>query len=179
MSPPHFPIRPDGLRGNWAFHAMQPGVHELEGYRVVATEVQHKGGVTFGFRVDGPHGSLAYVPDHSPRLAPAAMRDRAVELVRDVDVLLHGGGYVADEVALADLYGHSTVDDAIELGVDAGVGRLVLVHHAPNRSDDEVTAIEHEVQHRRLPFPIAAGREGRWIAVERARDPFVHSHDSD
>jgi ribonuclease BN (tRNA processing enzyme) len=52
--------------------------------------------------------------------------------------LVHGAPFTADERAIADQYGHATVDDAIELATRAGAGRLVLTHHGPTRSDDAV-----------------------------------------
>ncbi len=34
MSPPHFPIGPDGLRGDWTFGSLAPGVRKAEGFTV-------------------------------------------------------------------------------------------------------------------------------------------------
>ena len=51
MSPPHFPIGPDGLRGDWTFESVKPGSHRIEGFDVVAFDVPHKGGRTFGYRI--------------------------------------------------------------------------------------------------------------------------------
>ena len=51
MSPPHFPIGPDGLRGAWTFESVKPGSHRIEGFDVVAFDVPHKGGRTYGYRV--------------------------------------------------------------------------------------------------------------------------------
>jgi hypothetical protein len=44
MSPPHFPITPAGLRGEWSFGSLAPGVFKAEGFTVEAREVPHKGG---------------------------------------------------------------------------------------------------------------------------------------
>ena len=38
-------------------------------------------------------------------------------------------------------YGHSRIEDAIETAQAAEVDRLVLFHHAPTRTDDELDAI--------------------------------------
>jgi phosphoribosyl 1,2-cyclic phosphodiesterase len=38
-------------------------------------------------------------------------------------------------------YGHATVEATVDLAVRAGVSRLVLFHHGPDRTDDQVTAI--------------------------------------
>ena len=36
------------------------------GFGVTAAEVAHKGGRTYGYRVEDRSGSIAYLPDHSP-----------------------------------------------------------------------------------------------------------------
>ena len=66
MSPPHFPIAPGGLRGDWTFGTLAPGVFKAEGFTVEAREVPHKGGRTFGYRVSDGHSAMAYIPDHCP-----------------------------------------------------------------------------------------------------------------
>ena len=35
-------------------------------------------------------------------------------------------------------WGHSTYAEAVQFAVDAGVERLVLFHHRPERTDDEI-----------------------------------------
>jgi phosphoribosyl 1,2-cyclic phosphodiesterase len=140
MSPPHFPLGPEGLQGSWTFAAIGEGELEVEDMRVHAREVPHKGGRTFGYRVEDASGSVAYLPDHRPA-AGGPLRAAAVELARGVDVLIHGGQFVAAEAGIADRFGHSTVDDAIALAIEAGARRLILSHHSPGRTDDAVEAI--------------------------------------
>jgi phosphoribosyl 1,2-cyclic phosphodiesterase len=165
MSPPHFPIGPDGLLGDWSFAALDEGVRELEGFTVTAAEVAHKGGRTYGYRVEGPHGRLAYLPDHAPRLADPDRLRAAQDLAGGVDVLLHDAHYLAHEQATADAYGHATVDDAVEFARQSGVRRLILIHHAHVRTDDAIEEIEAAV--RDAPVPTSIGREGEWVQVSR------------
>jgi phosphoribosyl 1,2-cyclic phosphodiesterase len=165
MSPPHFPIGPDGLLGHWTFGALDEGVHEVEGLTVTAAEIEHKGGCTYGYRIDGPRGSLAYLPDHSPRLADPERHRSAVELTADVDLLLHDGSYLAHEQATADAHGHATVDDAIELARQARARRLILVHHGQGRTDRAVGEIEAVLAD--APIPTSIGREGDWVCARR------------
>jgi len=134
MSPPHFPIGPDGLRGDWRFEAIDVGSFSAGGCTVNAVEVPHKGGRTYGFRVEADGSSLAYLPDHHTNRDP----EPGLLLTDGVDVLCHGAMFTESERALADLYGHGTVGDARRLAVEADAGRLILVHHAPSRTDDEV-----------------------------------------
>jgi len=138
MSPPHFPIGPDGLRGEWRFEALKPGSYEIEGFEVRAFDVPHKGGRTFGYRITEGDTSVAYVPDHLPADATNA------EIAREcagVDLLIHDAQFVATERVVADLYGHATVDDALNLAERCGARRLALFHHSPARADDDVDAI--------------------------------------
>jgi phosphoribosyl 1,2-cyclic phosphodiesterase len=165
MSPPHFPIAPSGLLGSWSFSALGEGEHGIEGFTVTAAEIEHKGGRTFGYRVVSPDGSLAYLPDHAPRLAGGARRAAAVELASDADVLLHGAQFLAHEQATADAYGHATVDDAVAFAVETGARRLTLMHHAPGRTDRAVADIEASLAD--APVPTSIGREGEWIRVHR------------
>ena len=52
LSPPAFPISPEGLRGRWQFCAWDGGARVLEGFTVRAVDVAHKGGRTFAHRVE-------------------------------------------------------------------------------------------------------------------------------
>lgn len=166
MSPPAFPIEPTDLRGAWTFHEADPGPVPLgeAGATVHAAEIRHKGGRTFGYRVEADGAAVAYLPDHAPATATAAERSAAVELARGVDVLLHDAQFLEPERHLADAFGHATVDDAIELATEAGVARLVLVHHAPDRTDDQLGEIAARCAS--APIDVVVGAEGDVIELE-------------
>jgi len=147
LSPPHFPIHPDGLRGAWTFDGLEPGEHVIEGFTVLALDIPHKGGRTFGFRVSDGRSTLAYLSDHWPiALGPGpdgfgVYHGAALRLTAGVDLLLHDSQYTAEEFVVRADFGHSTIDYAVGLGHEARVGRLVLFHHDPARTDDELDAI--------------------------------------
>ena len=136
MSPPHFPIGPDGLLGDWSFHASAG--FTAGGLKVIVAPIGHRG-LTHGVRVEDASGAvLAYLPDHSPRTAGAEEASAAEKLAAGADVLLHDAQFTADQRSIADTYGHSTIDDAQEFARRCDVGRLVLTHHAPGRTDAEL-----------------------------------------
>lgn len=162
MSPPHFPITPEGLHGAWRFATIDEGWRQVEGLAVLALEVPHKGGRTFGYRVQGAAGSFAYLPDHLPAREGAGDRmpsSAARELSAGVDVLIHDAQFVASESALATAYGHATVEQAVALAADAGVGELVLFHHSPERTDEEAGALLR-VAVEAAPCPVRLAVEG-------------------
>jgi len=148
FSPPHFPITPGELRGDWRFHALAAGSRSLVGTAVSTAEVAHKGGMTLGVRVANGDTAIAYLPDHCPRRATTTERAAAVDLATGVDVLLHGGQFLEAERATANAFGHGTAADAVDLAHEAGARHLVLVHHSPTRTDHAVPEVLREAEKR-------------------------------
>jgi phosphoribosyl 1,2-cyclic phosphodiesterase len=144
MSPPSFPITPEGLKGTWTFTAIDPVPFTADGFEVVPFEVAHKGGRTFGYRVSDDSGSIAYVPDHAPA---AGISDAAVAALEGVDVLIHDAQFLDHERPRAVDYGHATVNEAIALAQQASAGTLVLFHHGPHRTDVALDQIAAEFSH--------------------------------
>jgi phosphoribosyl 1,2-cyclic phosphodiesterase len=141
MSPPHFPITPAQLRGTWRFHSLEAGVSEIAGFEVLASDVPHKGGRTFGFRVSDGASSLAYVPDYWLAAATA----EPSELVDGVSLLLHDSQHTAAEMEEKAFLGHSSVEYTIDLADRHEVERLALFHHDPRRTDEEIDQIVAKV----------------------------------
>lgn len=170
MGPPHFPITPRGLHGDWSFVALQPGKHDVEGFAVLAADLPHKGGRTFGYRVTNVGRSLAYLPDHGPPGCSDGLDglgttyEAALALADGADVLVHGAPFTAAERELAADFGHATVDYAVALAREAGVRQLVLFHHAPTRTDDEVDAITASLSGR-VPAEVMAAAEGLTLDI--------------
>jgi ribonuclease BN (tRNA processing enzyme) len=169
LSPPFFPITAAGLRGDWRFSALEPGRFSVAGFDVVARHLPHPGGATFGLRVSDGHSSMAYVPDHGPlALGPGPdgwgpYHDDILALVEGVDLLVHDAQVVPAELPAKAHFGHSTPGYAAELARRAGVGRLLLFHHDPWRTDDEVDAIVRAVSGSGLD--VAAAVEGQSITL--------------
>ena len=169
MSPPHFPVRPDDLIGKWTFHGLEPGTHRIEGFDVVAREIPHTGGRTFGYRISDGRAVIAYLSDHAPISIGQGPRghgefhEAALELARDADLLIHDAQYTTTEFASRSHYGHSTIDYAIELGVRAGVTKVVLFHHDPSRTDDQLDAVVEVNQHHQVR--VIAATEGMALAL--------------
>jgi phosphoribosyl 1,2-cyclic phosphodiesterase len=165
MSPPFFPIPPHVLRGDWSFELLEDGERELEGFTVLARDIPHKGGRTFGFRVSDGATSLAYLSDHCPTaLGPGAdglgeLHPAALELAAGVDVLIHDAQLTTPELAQCSSRGHSCADYAVALGTRAGARRVLLFHHDPERTDEQVGEIVEAVA-RCAPLPVEAAIEG-------------------
>jgi phosphoribosyl 1,2-cyclic phosphodiesterase len=170
MSPPSFPIQAKGLRGRWRVRRLQPGTQRIGAFTVTAAEVPHKGGRTFGYRVEADGAAVAYLPDHALAKSP---RPPVRQLVQDVDLMLHDASNAVGERAAATAFGHSTVDDAVRFAESAHARELVLTHHAPQRTDDQLDVITATLEPSTVKVRVA--REGSVLDVGyptwRAGDP--------
>lgn len=170
MSPPFFPIGPRDLRGTWTFTSFDEGPVAADGFEVTAREVPHGGGRTMGFRVSDGRATIAYVPDHAPQmLGPGddglgPVHPAVVELARDVDLLIHDAQYTAAELPERIAWGHSAAEYAVGLAAHCGARRLLLFHHDPCRTDDQLDAIRAGLA---VPdgLPVAFATEGETISL--------------
>ena len=91
MSPPHFPMTPSQLRGSWRFDSLIARARsQLEGFTVLAREIPHKGGRTFGYRVSDGRSTLTYMPDHCPTALGRGARTAAASTTRPRSSLQRG-----------------------------------------------------------------------------------------
>jgi ribonuclease BN (tRNA processing enzyme) len=167
MAPPYFPIDHSGLLGDWRFCDLDEGRIDAEGCDVLCREIPHKGGRTFGFRVEFEGAVVSYLPDHSPCVIGPGddglgeLHEAALDLAQDADLLIHGGQFTKAELARATQFGHATMDYAIKLASGANVSRLLLTHHSPLRNDASLAQIEECMSSDRIAF----AREGDRLNV--------------
>jgi ribonuclease BN (tRNA processing enzyme) len=164
MSPPAFPITPTGLRGAWSFHSLEAGHHEFEGFRVLARDIPHGGGRTFGYRIEDDQRVVAYLSDHSPTaIGPGPdgigeYHPAAMELAIGADLLIHDSQYTRAELATRTDWGHCVWEYPLALAERAGARRVVLTHHEPGHDDTFLDDIA-----RQLPAHASLAVEGTVI----------------
>jgi phosphoribosyl 1,2-cyclic phosphodiesterase len=157
MSPPHFPIPPSGLLGSWSFNALEPGAALIGGFSVLALEIPHKGGRTFGYRIFDGRTTIAYLSDHCPTNlgpGPAGLgeyHEAALSLARGCDLLFHDAQYTDEELPVRASFGHAACGYAVGLAEAAEARQLLLYHHDPARTDDQIDAIVKSYESAELP----------------------------
>jgi phosphoribosyl 1,2-cyclic phosphodiesterase len=165
MSPPSFPITPRQLRGDWTFAGLEQGEVQLGPLTLLARDIPHKGGRTFGYRVSDGRHAIAYLPDHSPTdLGPGldglgAHHDAALALAAGVDVLMHDSFWYAEDFDPAQTFGHAAAEYAIGLAGAAGARRVLLLHHRPDRTDTELEKLAASLRDSPVPVTLAADGE--------------------
>lgn len=135
LRPPFFPVQLDTFLAELAFHDLNDGDRFAIGdAKVQARAIRHPG-ATLGYRIDADGRSVAYIPDHQQPCSGELDEDGALELCEGVDLLVHDAQYNDVEITHKPTWGHSTVDYAVEMANQAGVGHLVLFHHDPSHDD--------------------------------------------
>lgn len=163
----YFPVRLDQLGAALHFHHVPAGDGELHigAARVLAAPLCHTG-PTIGYRLEIAGRSIAYVTDTEPlrddagalRLDPAALR-----LAQDVDILIHDAQYTDAEYPSKVGWGHSPLSYVLRLAVEARAKRLVLFHHDPLRTDDQLETMVAELRQH-------AGQTAPTVTVDAAAE---------
>jgi phosphoribosyl 1,2-cyclic phosphodiesterase len=142
MSPPLFPVRLTDLGSRVALHDVHDEPWRIGALTIAAATVIHPG-PTVGYRISGNGSTIAYLPDHEPALGGFRGTEwtSGVELATGVDLLLHDAQYTAAEYDQRVGWGHSSIEHAVAFADLARAGRLALMHHEPEHSDDQIDDI--------------------------------------
>ena len=139
-------------------------------------EVRHPGGA-LGYRFSEPRSkaALVYVSDNELGVStektatPTGWKEKFVEFCRGAKVLVDDTTYTTEEYDHHRGWGHSTYAEGVELALAAGAETLVLFHHEPRRSDDELDQRTEEcralVKKRGGTLQVVAAAEGLTLTV--------------
>lgn len=151
-----FPTPLEKLPSTVRFRELGEGVtQELQGFRVTTWQLNHPG-ITSGYRIEREGAVVAYVTDVAPSrdmlladpvpgLSENAFLGRLFEnqlrLADGADAVIYDTFFTPEEYAERRHYGHSTLQDAVEICRLAGARNLFMFHHSPERSDDDLQAL--------------------------------------
>lgn len=160
MESTYFPVSFDRLPSNIEIEELNSLDFNVGSIRVKAQLANHPG-VCVGYRLFTPHGSIAYFPDTEPR--EGGVDREMANFLRGADVLILDSQYDVEGYKKHAGWGHGCVDSSVALALEAGVKRLFLFHHDPDRTDKELdTLLKHA---RKL-----AAKESRELQVDAARE---------
>jgi ribonuclease BN (tRNA processing enzyme) len=132
----------------------------VDGLAITAAPVSHPGR-TVGYRLEEAGRTLAFVPDNEPGLDPEA----ALELATGADVLFHDAQYTEEEYATRVGWGHASLPDFARLVRTASPGQVVMFHHDPSHSDEQLEQMERDARGLCVRDDVQLGREGLEIQL--------------
>ena len=156
FSPPVWPVKLPA-----AEYSAPAAPLDVGGLRISWHALAHPDGC-LAYRIDEPAtGACAVV---ATDVEWAAMTPRAQDafalFARGADLLAFDAHFRPEEYAAHKGWGHSTWADAAEAARRCGAHKLWLLHHAPDRTDDEIDAmaVEAAAAFKGAVFPTVATR---------------------
>lgn len=189
-----FPMPLEAVPAQFDFHQVEPGVDfDIRGFHVSPIALNHPFG-SVGYRIDGDGASWAYVADtapfdkvhHKQHFLPGPeplsiddvaslglMRQALVRRLIGVDTVVYDTHFLPEEYERFPHYGHSTPDQALEVCVEARVRRLVLYHHAPSHTDDQMDQIAatYKARGEAVGIEVVTAHEGMTLLIHRTAEP--------
>ncbi len=185
LSDPLLPVSMADLRAQISFSEIGAGhCFELGPVRVSTALANHPYRA-LAYRLETNAGVLAFVPDTGPFHTVlfgderidwtgqptarsqsdlrelAAMKEGILALAKDADWLIYDAQFTDAQYARFPHWGHSSASQAREIAEEAGARHLILFHHDPHRTDDELAQIEIEQQALAKPgLRVSAAFEG-------------------
>jgi phosphoribosyl 1,2-cyclic phosphodiesterase len=161
MAYPYYPVPFDRAGAAIKFEQIHEAAMRFGNAEIMSFAVHHPGGAC-GYRIDAGCARLVHVPDHEHGDLEADAR--LIDVARGADVLIYDAQFTPEEYGAHVGWGHSTWLEATRFANVAGVKQLVLFHHDPQHSDDDM---QHIVEQARKHFPnTTLAVEGKSIAVD-------------
>ena len=163
------PVRMQDVSSAIRFDPIRPGGELSVGpYRIRGVALNHPGG-SCGYRIEADGQVVVHLTDTAPlsRLdeglsadrPPTGPEARVLDAVKGADVLVMDTMFSRDEFLEKMTWGHSYPEYGVRIAKAAGVRTLVLFHHAPDATDDDMDRLALEWAEHRDPLVIVA-REG-------------------
>ncbi|MCK6535030.1 MAG: MBL fold metallo-hydrolase [Polyangiaceae bacterium] len=140
----HFPVSVNDIPAKVEFAKPSAEPWRIGSATVRRIALNHPGS-SQGFRIDDASGaSLVYLTDNELVRGEAGepALDALARFSESASLLIHDSQYLDSDMPAKYGWGHSVIDDVLTLGVRAEVRGLALFHHDPNRTDDDLDAIQ-------------------------------------
>ena len=155
-SPPYWPVHLNELGGDVRFlphqFPLQLGEITVDGMKGC-----HPGGV-WCFRIRFGGKTLVYASDFEHE---EPFFSELIEFSHEADLVLYDAQYTVEEYEQRKGFGHSTAEKGLELLERSGAGQMILIHHDPARTDEQLLEREEQIGKENVRF----AREGEVIAL--------------
>ncbi len=165
VRPPFFPVTMSDFRGKLRFHDLDgPVEFQVGSTRISARTVPHIGH-TLGFRIEAEGRTVVYIPDHQAPAGLDTIEEEVLALCDGADLVIHDSQFTHEEFGILSDWGHSTGHYAAHVVRESGARKLVLFHHDPSHTDEEIDKMLDDVRNGN------AGAARSVTDVERAEGP--------
>ena len=177
MASPTFPVSFDFMRENvqFEFRRLKEGEQiQIKGVKISNIKLPHPGDA-YAFRFEHNEAVMVYASDAEYKKLDDASIKPFIRFYSGADVLFFDAQFSLRESLIREDWGHSSALIGADMARRAGVKKLVLFHHDPMTSDEDLLEILRQtVDYQRTteeePFSeIVIGREGLTFELDPIR----------
>lgn len=142
----YFPVNMDDFRAEIKFNRILPESLNIAGIDIHSLNLNHPGN-GFAFRFSYQSSKVAFITDNEigKHYPGGNTRQELIYFCSDADILIHDAQYLPSEIDKHRGWGHSTYEEVIDIAREAGVQKVYLTHHDPERNDLECDALLNAV----------------------------------
>ena len=180
----YWPVRLEELASKISYNNLKEGTRDLgDGLWLTTKYLNHPINV-LGYRFEyrgkvlctaydtEPFRNVFEASPDSPGYDPEAVKEgemaareeneKVSQFFQGADILIHDTQYTHKEYLAGKVgWGHTSFEDAVNAAAKAGVKKLLLFHHDPDRSDADLERIEKRLR------AVAAGKTSMQISMAR------------
>jgi phosphoribosyl 1,2-cyclic phosphodiesterase/CheY-like chemotaxis protein len=183
-----FPVSLNDMASHVTFEGLEEREFEIGDVKVRTILANHPG-LCLGFRFSTSAGDVVYMPDHEGFARHEIERQRAaheniptaiayareqdekvIHFWRNADVVIADSQYDSAEYPTRLGWGHSCIDDTLNLAMQAGVKHLFLFHHDPDHDDEKMKSIvslaREQARKAGSTMNVDAAREGEEFVLD-------------
>ena len=170
LSPPFFPIPLRDIPAKLVINELPNTTFEIGNFVISSEYISHPG-PTVAYRIECDDKTICFMPDHEPMIGKTNLypEDEWVSgfrLAFQADLLIHDAQYEKGEYLDKAGWGHCSLDMAAEFCSRTKAKRLLMFHHDPLHTDDEITMMyENFLRASDYDFSIEPAIQGHEIQI--------------
>lgn len=140
---PIFPVPFMNFPAKKVFNDFKQGdILQINDVQINTHMLNHPNGAT-GYRICMNGVSVCYITDHEH--GDGDKRQELINFISHADMLIYDSTYDDHRFSAYKGWGHSTWQEAVRLGNDGQVKKIVIFHHDPSNTDDKMDNINNIV----------------------------------
>lgn len=139
---------------------------KINHFQVYRREINHpNGGSAYVIEADGKR--VAYITDNelNPPEQVSTTPFEWKEFILGVDLVIHDGQYIEDDMPLKHGWGHSLITEVIDLANCSHVKQLAIYSHDPDRTDEDLDNWQQQIDDMSLSTNVFFAKELQTINV--------------
>lgn len=164
----YFPVSLDDVLAKLHFINLTEEEINIGDIRITSIYLNHPG-MTLGYKIEYSGKTVVYATDNELSLASTHATKSLRDFASNADILITDTQYSDEEYKTHVGWGHSSVSNSVNLGMTSNVKNLVLFHHDPMHSDEEIDQMEKDANEilarENSKINCFAAREGQSITI--------------